>query len=566
MKYRDGLKDCEALRKEHLDRIHKSMFDQQQRWKDTWKDIRDYINPYIGFFDEDTPNEGDRRDDMMINTMPIMANNTQAAGMQNGITSPTRPWVRLTVADPNLQELEEVRYWCDDVTQIMHDVLSRSNFYNSSHMFYKELGAPGTAAMMIIEDPKTVIRCRTFTVGEYAIANDRSGRVNRFARNLRLTVAELIEMFGLANCPPTVQHQFQSKDFDQHHKVKHLIIPNLAAEHGRVDKWNKPFISVYWMDECQDGDYLDIGGFEEFPVMCARWEVKGSDIYGRGPGWYALGDAKALQAIEEDIHIGVKKQVDPPVQAAAEILSSGGVNALPNGVTFYSRDLGDNPVRQLYQVQLDLADAKELKAEKEAAINKHFFVDLFRMLEGIDNGNITAREIIERVQEKMSLIGPVLDLLQSEFLKPVIDRIFGIMQRSGIIPEPPEVIQGMDIKVEYISIMAQAQKMTGLTALEQLMAFVGSMVSVDPNVLDKIDRDEMVDRYAEMLGVPPSVIISDDKVAQTRQAKAQQQQMAEAAQMGMMAAQGAKTLADTPVGQNSALDALVPGLGGWQQR
>lgn len=566
MKYRDGLKDCEALRKEHLNRIHKSMFDQQQRWKDTWKDIRDYINPYIGFFDEDTPNEGDRRDDMMINTMPIMANNTQAAGMQNGITSPTRPWVRLTVADPNLQELEEVRYWCDDVTQIMHDVLSRSNFYNSSHMFYKELGAPGTAAMMIIEDPKTVIRCRTFTVGEYAIGNDRSGRVNRFARNLRLTVAELVEMFSLANCPPTVQHQFQSKDFDQHHKVKHLIIPNLAAEHGKVDKWNKPFISVYWMDECPDGDYLDIGGFDEFPVMCARWEVKGSDIYGRGPGWYALGDAKALQAIEEDIHVGVKKQVDPPVQAASEILSSGGVNALPNGVTFYSRDLGDNPVRQLYQVQLDLADAKELKAEKEAAINKHFFVDLFRMLEGIDNGNITAREIIERVQEKMSLIGPVLDLLQSEFLKPVIDRVFGIMQRSGLIPEPPEVIQGMDIKVEYISIMAQAQKMTGLTALEQLMAFVGSMVSVDPNVLDKIDRDEMVDRYAEMLGVPPSVIISDDKVAQTRQAKAQQQQMAEAANMAMMAAQGAKTLADTPVGQNSALDALVPGLGGWQQR
>ena len=133
-------------------------------------------------------------------------------------------------------------------------------------------------------------------------------------------------------------------------------------------------------------------------------------------------------------------------------------------------------------------------------------------------------------------------------------------------PELAEVIQGMDIKVEYISVMHQAQKMTGLTALEQLMAFVGSMVSVDPNVLDKIDRDEMVDRYAEMLGVPPSVIISDDKVAQTRQAKAQQQQMAEAAQMGMMAAQGAKTLADTPVGQNSALDALVPGLGGWQQR
>ena len=563
MKWMDGNKDS-PLKKDDINRIFKSMFDQQQRWQDTWKNIRDYINPYIGVFEEDTPNEGDRRDDLMINTMPIMANNTQAAGMQNGITSPTRPWVRLTVPDPDLQELEEVRYWCDDVTEMMLDVMSRSNFYNSSHMFYKELGAPGTAAMMIMEDPKTVIRCRTFTIGEYAVANDRSGRVNRFARLLRITVGELVEMFGLDNCPRTVQQQFQAKEFDKHHKVKHLIAPNLAAAPGKIDKWNKPFLSVYWMDECPDGDYLDIGGFDEFPVMCARWEVKGADVYGRGPGWYALGDAKALQTIEEDIHIGVKKQVDPPVTAASEILSTGGVNALPNGVTFYSRDLGENAVKQLYQVQLDLADAKLLKSEKEAAINKHFFVDLFRMLEGIDNGNITAREIIERVQEKMSLIGPVLDLLQSEFLKPVIDRVFGIMQRNGIIPEPPEVIQGMDIKVEYISVMAQAQKMTGLTALEQLMAFVGSIAGVDPNILDKVDRDELVDRYAEMLGVPPSVIVSDDKVAQMRQAKAQQQQMAEAAQMGMMAAQGAKTLADTPVGQNSALDALVPGLGGWQ--
>lgn len=563
MKWMNGNKDS-PLTKQEMNRIHKGLFDQQQRWVANWKDIRDYINPYLGFFDGDQPNQGDRKDTCMINTNALIASNTFAAGMHNGITSPTRPWVKLSLRDADAAEVDGVRWWCDTVTQRMLDVCSRSNFYHEAHKFYKELGVFGTAAMMIVDDGETAIRCKTFTCGQYAIGCDHSDRIKRFARNMSMTVSEMIDMFGLDNCPPTIQQAYRSKEYNRDQKVKHLIVPNADSNDGKIDKWSKPYTSYYWCDELPEGEYLDVGGFDEFPVMCARWDTVGSDIYGYGPGQYALGDAKSVQAVDEDVHIAVKKGVDPPVAAPASVQQSGGVNNLPNGVTYYADGTGES-IKALSQVNLDIADAMSLIQRKEQIVNKHFFVDLFRMLEDIDQGNITAREIIERVQEKMSLIGPALDNLQSEFLSNVVDRIFGIMHRSGILPQPDQsvatVISAQTLKVEYVSVMAQAQKMSGITALEQLTSYVSNVAQVVPDVLDKFDADESIDRMADMLGTSPSVIIADDKVAQIRQQKAQQQQIQQAAAYAQQAAAGAKTLSETPTGNGSVLDALMPGLG-----
>lgn len=545
------------------------MFDQQSKWNVNWKEIRDYINPYLGSFKEEKPNAGERRDFSLINTTALQASNTFAAGMHNGITSPTRPWMKLGIPDPDIAEQEGVRWWCDDTTQLMLSIFGRSNFYREAHKFYKELGVFGTAVMFIVPDAKTVIRCKTLTIGQYAIGVDHTGRVTRFTRLLRMTVAEMVDMFGIDNVPGDVKAEYENKQFDGYKDVYHLILPNKDRVEGKIDKWSMPFISYYWSQGCDTDHYLEIGGFEEFPVMCARWDTNGSDIYGYGPGWYALGDGKSVQNVDSDIHEGVEKGVNPPMVAPSDVLSAGGVNTHPKGVTFYQREAGGNEIREAFQMRLNIADAVGLLDRKENVINKHFFVDLFRMLEGIDNGNITAREIIERVQEKMSLIGPALDNLQSEFLANVIDRVFGIISRAGLAPTPDEsvaeLLSGQDLKVEYISVMAQAQKMNGLSSLEQLAAFVGNLAGANPDVLDKFDMDEAVDKYAESIGTPVSVVRSDEKVAQIRQQKQEQMQQQQQMMAAQAATQGANTLANTPVGTGSALDALIPGLGGGLQ-
>ena len=563
----DGNKDSPFTRDE-LNRIWKSMFDQQQRWIANWKEIRDYINPYLGCFEEDNPNNGDRRDFKMINTNAIIASNTFAAGMHNGITSPTRPWMRLSIPDPYTAELEGVRWWCDDTTQIMLDIFGRSNFYREAHKFYKELGVFGTAAMIIVPDDDTVIRCKTFTIGQYAIGTDHTGRVKRFARLLKMTVSEMIDMFGVDNVPDQVKTAYENKQYDTFYDVYHLILPNKGNEHGKVDKWNMEFISYYWSTNCESGHYLDIGGFEEFPVMCARWDTIGSDIYGYGPGWYALGEGKSIQNVDSDVHEGIEKGVKPPMTAPSDVLASGGVNTLPDGVTYYQRELGDSAVRSAFQVQLNIKDAMGLIEKKESVLDKHFFVDLFRAIESVSGSGASATEIREMVNEKMSLISPALDNLHSEFLPKVVDRTFGIVERAGLIPEPDDsvkdILSEQELKVEYISVMAQQQKMAGLTALEQLVSFAGTTAQYDPNVLKKVDLMEAVDKYAEMVGTAPSVIRSDDRVdemIQEEQQKQQQmEQMQQLAQIGTQAAQATKTLADSPMGQGSVLDTLVGGM------
>jgi len=522
-----------GLTRSEVSRLHKAMFEVQTsgQWLLKWKDIRDYINPYLGFFAEDTPNFGERRDELMINTTPLQANNTQAAGMQDGITSPSRPWMRLTVAEPELARVQAVKYWCDAVTEILLDLFARSNFYDSAIEFYKELGAPGTAAMLIEEDGERGIWCRTFTIGEYAIGADHRGRVNRFARNVLLTVAQMVSAFGVDNCPSGVQELWRSRSVERYCRVKHLVIPNPNYIEGKLIRWAKPYLSLYWSEEGEAEDYLAIGGYDDFPFAVSRWSVKGADVYGRGPGWYALGDAKVLQAMEEDILTGIKKQVDPPMLAPVDVLSAGGVNTLPNGVTYYSREFGDNAIRSALAVNIDVAGAEAKKQSIEAAINRHFFVDLFRMLEGIEAGSsITAREIIERVQEKMAQIGPVFGRLQHEFLQPVIDRVFNIALRSGLLPPPPQVLEGREIKIEYVSAMAQAQKMQGLTAIEQLAKFAGSLAAMDEGVLDKLDFDAMVDKYAGMLGVSPAVVVSDAALKKVRRLREEREAILAAAE------------------------------------
>ena len=42
------------------------------------------------------------------------------------------------------------------------------------------------------------------------------------------------------------------------------------------------------------------------------------------------------------------------------------------------------------------------------------------------------------------------------------------------------------------------------------------MAAVKPEVLDKFDADQSVDEYAEMLGVPPKIVVSDDIVQATQ--------------------------------------------------
>lgn len=213
-----------------------------------------------------------------------------------------------------------------------------------------------------------------------------------------------------------------------------------------------------------------------------------------------------------------------------------------------------------YQINPDLNAMAATISSVRQEIRDGFFNDLFMMM--INSGTqMTAREVAERHEEKLLLVGSVIERAQPELLDKIIDRTYSILESNRMIPPPPKEIEGVPITVEYISLLAQAQKMVGTNAIEQFSGYVGRLAAVNPSIMDKVDMDQAVDEYGDMMGVPARIIRSDEEVKKIRDARAQQEQMAQQQAMLAQAANSAKVLSETPTTGNTALTALtgVPG-------
>jgi len=528
-------------------------------WKPAWQDLKKYILPSRGSFD-DQPNQGKAIDHkVMLDGMPGRAARILAAGMTSGLTSPSRPWFKLGLADADMLEIEAVKIWLDTVQERMMGVYSKSNIYGVLHSTYQELGTFGTASTAIVEDVVDVIRGQNFTIGEYWLGTGPDGRVNTFGRQFYYTIAQLVEEFGLENCSVSTQNAFKGKSLDQWVKVCHLIQPNSDRDTSKIDKENMNFESLYWEEGSQEEAFLRKGGFRGFPILCPRWDVVSADVYGRGPGWEVLGDAKMLQKMQRNKLIALDKLTNPPVQIKGDTM--GDANLLPGGITRFASGGADAGVSATYQVNPNIAELEATIQQTKRDISEGYYSDLFLMISQLDQPNTTAREIVERHEEKLLMLGPVLERLESELLDPLIDRTFSIMLAKGLIPMPPEELQGMEMKVEYISMLAQAQKMVGTASIAQTVTFAQNIAAVIPEAADMINVDETIQEYADMMGVPPKIIRSKEDVAVIRQSRADQVAAQQKAITMQNMVAGAKTLSDTKLGQNSALDQIGKNMG-----
>ena len=544
-----------------FERRFRDLKEEAKKWMPLWQDLQAYIDPARGRFN-DNPNSGGKLNHQkLLDNTPTRANTTLASGMLSGLTSPSRPWFKLGLSDPDLNKFAPARRWLDDVQERMMAVFARSNIYNSLHSVYQELGQYNTAAMILLEDYENVIRARTFTAGEYYLGSGPDLRINTFAREIWMTIGQMKEMFGYENLSASSKRLYDNNQLYEWRKVYHMIEPNDGRQPEKKDAQNMPFRSVYWEEGAEDEKFLRVSGYEEFPVFAPRWDVVSSDIYSRnGPGAHALGDCKGLMKSRKDYFMILDKIADPPLNAPASLQTKGGVNFLPGGVNYVGDGMENTKVEPAYTIAPRLQEITMDIQDLRNAIKETFFVDMFLMLANSDRRQITAREVAERHEEKLLMLGPVLERLESELLDPLIGRTFNVMLRAGLIPPPPQELQGENLKVEYISMLAQAQKMVGTTTVEQLSAYVGSLTAVVPEVIDKFNADKAVDRYADMLGVDSEIIRSDEEVAEIRKRRAEMIQQQQQMEQAQAAVQGAKVLSETRVGENSALDALMGGV------
>lgn len=547
--------DKQTLRRDTLRRLD-ALRNERSPLMEDWRKISSNILPHTGRFLTSERNRKLRRMNRVPDSSATRAVRTLTAGLMSGMTSPARPWFKLATADAELNKSHHVKLWLDEACRIIHAVFHKSGTYRALHTMYEELALYGTAASVVTLDFQHVIHHTPLTAGEFFIATNWRGEVDTLYREFERTVAEVVGEFGRDAVSPMVRNQFDAGNLDAPVALIHAIEPRLVRRSSSPFAQDMPWRSVY-LEQGSD-TILRESGFRRFPALCPRWQVSGGDIYGTSPAMEAMGDVLQLQHEQLRKAEAIDYQIRPPLQVPIT-MKNREQDLLPGGIVYHD---GSTPVQSIWQVQTDPSMLLEDIQDVRARIRYAFYADLFLMVSQHDT-RMTATEVAERHEEKMLMIGPVLERLQNELIMPLVDLTFDAVVSGGMLPPPPQELQGMDLDIELVSILAQAQKAIQSNTIDRFVGQVANLAQLDITALDRLDVDALIDEYGDALGAPPAIIRPREKAEEIRaaraEAQAQQQQQMQVAQV----VDSAQKLGNTPMGQGSALDSALEGLSGY---
>ena len=374
-------------------------------------------------------------------------------------------------------------------------------------------------------------------------------------REFQKTVGEVVREFGYKQCSMSVKNLYDRGSLDQWITLVHAIEPRDDRERDfkKKDNMNMAYKSCYFELGGEGEEVLRESGYKDFPCVIPRWGIAGGDIYGNSPGMESLGDIKQLQHEQLRKAQGIDYQTKPPLQVPS-YMKNRDVDSLPGGVTFVDGQQGK--IETAFNVNLNLQHLLMDIQDVRQRINSSFYADLFLMLANATDTRMTATEVAERHEEKLLMLGPVLERLHNELLDPLIDNTFNRMVEANAIPPAPDELQGQELSVEFVSMLAQAQRAIGTNSIDRYVNNMGMVAQMKPDVLDKFDSDVWADSYADMLGVDPKLVVAGEKVAKIRQERAQAQQaMAQQEQNAQMIDNAVK-LNNAKTGEPSMMDVV----------
>ena len=511
---------------------------QRQTWESHWQEVSDYMMPRKADVTK-RRSPGDKRSELIFDSSPLHAVELLSASLHGMLTNPSTPWFSLKFKNIDLPDEDAANEWLQDSTEKMYEAFNRSNFQQEIFELYHDLITFGTAAMFIEEDEDDVVRFSTRHIGEIYISENNKGKVDTVFRKFKLTARACIQQFGEQNVSKTTRG-IALKDPYEEVTILHVVYPRENYDPRKKDNKNMPFASCYI--EVDSKEQISESGFNEFPYVVPRYLKASFEIYGRSPAMTALPDVKMLNEMAKTTIKAAQKQVDPPLLVPDDgfILP---VRTVPGGLNFYRSGTRDRiePLNIGANNPLGL----NMEEQRRNAIRDTFYVNQLMMQNG---PQMTATEVVQRNEEKMRLLGPVLGRLQSELLKPMIDRTFAILLRKKLFKQVPDFLSGQDIQIEYVSPLAKAQRSSELQSIMRAIEIFGSLSRVAP-VFDHVNIDNLVSHLADIVGVPAKVLNSKAEVNAIRQQKQQQadqqmqmQQLQQVAQAGGQIAPLAKAL------------------------
>ena len=519
-----------------------------------WKEICQYFLPMYGSFNE-KPTDKITLDYLkLLDCEPNIYLVWLAAGMMSGMTNPSREWFSLGTDKGVWGETPEEAEYLKKRRERIEIRLHKGGVYLTLFKMYMELPAVGTYVFLVEADPVDGIRTIPFTIGETYLGMGPRGKIDTFGVVHWMTPREMEQEFG-DKCPEHIRNRANdARSALERIAVYHLIAPNYKRDSDSLEAKNKAFRSVYWTTGWNE--YLRESGYDHFPVICPRWDLKHyNSVWGTGPGWVTLGSIKTLQKVTADECLAVELGVKPPLMADGAMAASE-INIKPGGISFKNQtSAADTFLKPVFQAGIDISKAELLVAKVKNLLKSQFFVDVMMTMLSDDKNGQTATEVAEKVQERLTIMGPVLERLVQECHKPLIELVDAINEQQGMYDDlqVPESLQGREIKISFNSVFHEAQKASGTRAVDLLMNSFGAYANIKPEILDLLDADKLGKLVADKLSL--TEMLTDSKtVEQIRQNRAQQQAAAAQQQQEALNAEISQKLANADKASAQGLD------------
>jgi len=492
-------------------------------WESHWEEVSEYVAPRHGGVTS-VKTKGGKRMETVFDCTAIDANDIFAAGLFGHLCNGR--WFLLKNKNPETED----GWWFGEASRILLEEFAMSNFGQMIHEYFKKLGSIGTGCLFEEqgEPGKPALNFREFHISSYFILENSKGLVDTLYRRFSYTARQAVQEFGIENVGKSVQKAFNDvKKKDETFEFIHAMFPREERDDTKADKENMPFASVYIA--VKDKKIVEEGGYPELPFMVTRLDKEANETYGRSPGMKMLPEIKLLNKMVKTTIKAAEKVVDPPLQVPDDGFISP-FKTTPGGLMYYKAG-GQDRIEPLL-TKGDIGLGLEMEDKRRESINRAFFVDLFLLL--ADKKNMTATEVLERVEEKLLLLGPMLGRLQSELFNPLIDRTMGILLRAGKLPPVPEGIE--EYEIEYLGKLAIAMRLMEVKAMRDTIGYIAPFAEADPSVMDNFDQDKIVRGISERLGLPADWLNTEEEVRMTREMRAQQMQMQQMLEAGSQVA------------------------------
>lgn len=483
---------------------HQKLLADRANWESHWQDLVDYCSPNkSGVITIGT--SGEKRMTRVFDSTAIRAPQIMADGIHAGLT--TGHWFDIIMENEQLMDNEEVSAWIETAENKIYEILTGSNFNGVIQSSYEDDAVIGTSTIYIEQDAKIIrgnrrdevkmgLRFKNLHVSEIAVCEDSRGVVDTIFRKFNFTARQANQEWG-KRAGEKITKALETEP-EKEFPFLNVVLPRTERDASKLDNLNMPFASLYIDPEKKM--LVDEQGYRQLPYIVFRWRKNGNELYGRSQAMTALPDIKMLNEVRKTNLKAAQVAVDPPLIVPHDGVL-GKIRLTPGGVNYILTDAWDKGRKpEAMNLGKDVILGLEVEKDIREHINLHFFVNLFLSL--TERPDMTATEIIERVQEKVNILGSAVGSLMSDKLAPILHFIFSFIMYEGLIPSPPAILSNQGYRVDFVSPLAKFQKYYQVEAIRRTFQDISPYIEIMPEMLDNVDPDKTFDIIADTYGFP----------------------------------------------------------------